>query len=487
MSVDRIGRYKIDDLLGHGSAGIVFVARDPLIERNVAIKRLRAVLCEGEYRERFLREAQVAGRLNHPNIVTVYDVGEDEASGQPYICMEYIQGTTLQETIASGTRFMYSRIAELGATLAGALDYAHRQGVVHRDVKPANIILTAEGDVKITDFGIARLDFAKLTMSGVLLGTPAYMSPEQIQGDPVDGRSDLYSLGAVLFELLTGRPPFAGRSLPELSSSIVEDPPPDPKAGCPGAPEPLCMAVLRCLSKRPEERFQSGSELALALTRLQLGQDDEDELEATMHGTWSIPRREHKGTLDFLDLDREVHIQWGMELLIGREDPCGIRLDDKAVSRKHGIVNLSYDGARFSDLASSNGSTRNGESVEGTIILNDGDVLGIGGVFQLAVKVRECDEVVESVTIFISGNEYLLTQTGALLGSDPRQVDVVLYDGAVAGQHAKIEIVFDTVVISGMGEVHPVIVNSKPAINAALDDGTTLQVGDTRMVWKTNG
>ena len=181
-----------------------------------------------ELRMRFLREARAAGRLSHPNIVTVYDVGEDGAFEDAFIAMEYLEGTTLKDVISGGKRFDARRITQLAVILANALDYAHSQGVVHRDVKPSNIILTRDGDLKITDFGIARLGPSDLTIDGAVIGTPNYMSPEQISGKMVDGRSDLYSLGVILFELVTGQRPFAGDSIPEISLAITTQSVPDP-------------------------------------------------------------------------------------------------------------------------------------------------------------------------------------------------------------------------------------------------------------------
>jgi serine/threonine protein kinase len=191
---ERVGRYAVEELLGRGSMGTVYLAHDPVIDRRVALKVLRPDL-GGEHgeqaRRRFVREARAAGRLSHPNIVTVFDVGEDEEQKLAFIAMDYVEGRTLQAVTASGRRFAFAEAAELVATLARALDYAHRRGVVHRDVKPANVLLSPDGAVKITDFGVARLDTSELTAEGTVLGSPSYMSPEQIRGRPVDGRSSI--------------------------------------------------------------------------------------------------------------------------------------------------------------------------------------------------------------------------------------------------------------------------------------------------------
>lgn len=267
----KLGRYVIERVLGKGAMGVVYLARDPVIGRQVALKTL-AVPAEaeeaGEFRQRFLREAQAAGILNHPGIVTVHDAGVDEASGLSFIAMEFIEGRSLKEIVRSGRPFTYSEVAAVGAALAGALAYAHSKGVVHRDIKPANIIVTTQGLVKITDFGVARLESSNLTTTGQFIGTPNYMSPEQVTGAVVDGRSDLFSLGVVLFELLTGARPFAGGSLSEVAYRIVHEPAPIPsqlRSGLPAAYNPI---VLKLLEKDPERRYQRGEDVAKALEAL---------------------------------------------------------------------------------------------------------------------------------------------------------------------------------------------------------------------------
>lgn len=251
--------------------GVVYVARDPIIGRRVALKTL--VLPEGveeaeEYKARFLREAQAAGILNHPGIVTVYDAGVDEATSLSYIAMELVEGRSLRDLLRQGHRFSYSEVARIGVTLAMALDYAHSKGVVHRDIKPANVLLTDQGQVKITDFGVARVATSNLTTTGQFIGTPNYMSPEQVTGSPVDGRCDLFSLGVVLFELLTGKRPFSGDSLTEVSYKIVHEPAPVPSQLRPGLPPAFNPIVLKLLEKNPENRYQRGMEVARALEAL---------------------------------------------------------------------------------------------------------------------------------------------------------------------------------------------------------------------------
>ncbi len=268
MEPHRLGRYVIERLLGKGAMGVVYLARDPVIGRKVALKTLKApddAEEAEEFRQRFLREAQAAGILNHPGIVTVHDAGVDEATGLSYIAMEFIEGKSLRELMKAGHAFAYSDIARIGAALASALDYAHAKGVVHRDIKPANIIITPQGSAKITDFGIARLESSNITTAGQFIGTPNYMSPEQVTGAKVDGRSDLFSLGVVLFELLTGTRPFVGASLTEVTYKIVHEPAPIPSQLRPGVPPSFNPIILKMLEKNPEQRYTRGAEVARGL------------------------------------------------------------------------------------------------------------------------------------------------------------------------------------------------------------------------------
>src|SRR6185503_4393670 len=230
-----IGRYEILEEIGRGSMGLVYKARDPRIGRIVALKTIAFSFPLGpneeeEFLHRFYHEAQVAGRLNHPHIVTIYDVGEKGAGEDAYIAMEYVTGTNLHDLLAGGGRLPLAQVADVMERLAQALDYAHENGVVHRDIKPANILLTENGQPKILDFGIARLVAGGLTRPGKFFGTPNYMSPEQVIGGEVDGRSDEFSLGVILYQLLTGEKPFVGDSVTAISYQVVNvDPPPPSK------------------------------------------------------------------------------------------------------------------------------------------------------------------------------------------------------------------------------------------------------------------
>jgi serine/threonine-protein kinase len=266
----QAGRYQIVDRIGRGGMATVYKAHDPSIDRPIAIKFLHAALCEDqEYRDRFLREARAAGGLSHPNIVTVYDVGEIE--GRPYMAMELIEGVPLSDLLAKNEPQPIKDVLEIGIQLAQALDYAHSRGVVHRDIKPGNIMrLKGTNTIKVTDFGIAHVNSATMnhTRAGDVIGTPQYMSPEQALGGKIDGRSDLFSVGIVLYQLLTGERPFEADSVVALALKITrEEPVPIDKRRV-GLPAAVRRAVERCLAKQPDKRYQTGRELAESLSRV---------------------------------------------------------------------------------------------------------------------------------------------------------------------------------------------------------------------------
>jgi len=265
----RLGRYVLEREIGRGAMGTVYLGRDTAINRQVAIKAipLAAEFSDGELveaRSRFFREAETAGRLNHPNIVTIYDVGEER--GLAYIAMEYLKGRHLSDFAAPSTLMDARKVLEIVAQAAEALGFAHKQQVVHRDIKPANLMYDAGTNVlKITDFGIARLTGAGNTRTGIVLGTPSFMSPEQLEGRTVTGHSDLFSLGVSLFQLLTGQLPFVADSMTGLMQQIAEAPHPSLRAYRPDLPECVDRVIDRALAKNPESRFDSGGQMAAAL------------------------------------------------------------------------------------------------------------------------------------------------------------------------------------------------------------------------------
>ncbi|HXA19965.1 MAG TPA: serine/threonine-protein kinase [Thermoanaerobaculia bacterium] len=275
----KLGRYEIVRELGKGAMGIVYLAKDPLIGRLVALKTIRPSAHADdedtrEFQARFVREAQAAGILNHPAIVTVHDIGQDEPSGMSFIAMEYVEGQNLKEMLAQGRPLSFEQAADIIAQVAEGLDFAHAKGIVHRDVKPANIILLEGNRAKITDFGIAKITsgVANLTTTGQFLGTPNYMAPEQIKGTPVDGRSDIFSLGICLYECLTHRKPFGGDSLTSISYKIVHEPFPPLQEINPTIPEGYGVVVSQCLEKDPSKRYQRGKDVANALRAVLRGE-----------------------------------------------------------------------------------------------------------------------------------------------------------------------------------------------------------------------
>jgi len=265
----RLGRYKLEREIGRGAMGIVYLGRDTAINRSVAIKAipLASEFSDAELveaRSRFFREAETAGRLNHPNIVTIYDVGEER--GLAYIAMEYLKGRHLSDHTTSNNLLEPRKVLEVIGRTAEALGFAHKQQVVHRDIKPANLMYDASTDIlKITDFGIARLTGAGSTRTGIVLGTPSFMSPEQLEGRNVTGHSDLFSLGVSLFQLLTGQLPFTADSMTGLMQQIAEVPHPPLRAFRPDLPECVEVLIDRALAKNPDERFDTGAQMAAAL------------------------------------------------------------------------------------------------------------------------------------------------------------------------------------------------------------------------------
>ncbi len=272
----RIGRYEVIEELGRGAMGVVYQARDPQIDRLVAIKTIALLTedpdAEQEYRQRFFLEARAAGRLSHPGIVTIFDVGEETDTRSPYIVMEYVAGQPLSKFISSPPKIPARRALRYAQQLAEALDYAHAQGVVHRDMKPANILVGKDAHAKITDFGIAKMNLANITHAGHVVGTPAYMSPEQLEGASVDGRSDLFSLGVILYTMLTGHRPFQGNSAATVSYKVANRDPLPASAFDSAFPAEIDYVIARAMAKDPHARYQTGREMALDLHSILRGQ-----------------------------------------------------------------------------------------------------------------------------------------------------------------------------------------------------------------------
>ncbi|HET7197424.1 MAG TPA: serine/threonine-protein kinase, partial [Burkholderiales bacterium] len=266
-----LGRYRVLDELGRGAMGAVYRAVDPLIEREVALKTLLPDLppeIMAEVRERFLREARSAGRLSHPNIVTVFDVGEQD--GVAYIAMELLEGRSLQQMLRAQARLPAASAADIAAQVADALDHAQQFRIVHRDVKPANVMIAPSGRCKLTDFGIAYVPTSTMTQTGEALGSPRYMSPEQVAGVPVDGRSDIFSLGVVLYEMLVGRNPFERETDTTplaVMHRIAAEPHTPVRQIDPTLPAAFDRILARALAKKPQDRYGRAAEMAAELRR----------------------------------------------------------------------------------------------------------------------------------------------------------------------------------------------------------------------------
>ncbi len=264
----KIGKYEIITILGKGAMGIVYKARDPIINREVAIKTIRFDLVSEESEneeimQRFMREAQAAGKLSHPNIITIYDVGREE--NVTFIVMQMIEGQSLQKVISSGEKLSTPEVIDFMCQVASALDYAHKNGIVHRDMKPGNILLDKERKPYICDFGVARVETSTLTQSGTAVGTPSYMSPEQVMGKKVDKRSDIFSLGCILYEILTGRRPFEAESITTVIYKIINEEPAPLLEVKKGLPLGFEHVITKALAKDPNDRYQSCAEFVADL------------------------------------------------------------------------------------------------------------------------------------------------------------------------------------------------------------------------------
>jgi len=269
----HLGRYQIDAEIGRGAMGLVYLAHDPKIDRPVAIKTIslfsQEIEEEQEFRERFFIEARAAGRLSHPGIVTIFDVGEDPETHEPYIVMEYVPGQPLNKILSGENRKLALGPAlQIAQEVAEALNYAHAQGVVHRDIKPANLLITLDGHPKIADFGIAKLNQGLMTVPGQVLGSPAYMAPEQLSGEATDPRSDLFSLGVILYSMLTGFRPFQGNSAATVSFKVVNQDPLPVTSFDSDLPAALDRLVSRAIAKDPSQRYQTGMEMAQEIQKV---------------------------------------------------------------------------------------------------------------------------------------------------------------------------------------------------------------------------
>ena len=262
--ISQLGRYEIVSELGQGAMGVVYKATDPLIDRVVAIKTITLSLAQedkDDYEARFYQEAKAAGRLSHPNIVTIYDVGR--SGDMAYIAMEFLQGRELRDILNEGQRLPVDQVLDIIVQVALGLAYAHEHGIIHRDVKPSNIMVGRDGQVKITDFGIARMASSAVhTQTGMVLGSPKYMSPEQVMGKLTDQRSDIFSLGVMLYECLTGQTPFSGENVNAIMYQTLNSVPSPPSSLNSAVPDMLNFIIAKALAKNIDDRYQNARDLA---------------------------------------------------------------------------------------------------------------------------------------------------------------------------------------------------------------------------------
>lgn len=326
---EKFGRFRVIDELGRGAMGVVYRAHDDMLQRTVAIKTVALTGSHTErdqHEARFLQEARAAGGLSHPAIVTIYDVGRE--GDMAFIAMELIEGKDLSEAIKE-VSLTPSRSVAIAAATAEGLHYAHERGIVHRDVKPGNIMVLADGRVKIMDFGIARLIQSSVkTQTGVLLGSPQYMAPEQIIGQPLDHRADIFSLGLVLYEMLTGSKPFQGEDIPELTFKVANLPAAPPSHLAPDLPQVIDFIVARALKKRPDERYASAAEMARDLNNAL-----EDVRLAEVAGA-------ERASAETVPNTPEAHALTATEAVTLREEPIELRASPRFDSSE-GLARLA--------------------------------------------------------------------------------------------------------------------------------------------------
>jgi serine/threonine protein kinase len=382
------GRFQIIEERGRGGMAVVYKAYDTILQRTVALKVLQPLLAANEeFTRRFRREAITAANLRHPNIVIIYDVGAHETF--QYIVMEFLEGSTLQHEIQQKGALPCSKAMGILRQLATALDYAHQQGLVHRDIKPANIMIGARDHVTLTDFGLVKAArSSRITGEGAALGTLKYMSPEQAVGKDLDSRSDVYSLGVVVYEMLIGETPFTGATPYQILHNLIYKPPPPLSQRNPKLSQQIEQVVLQALAKEPDKRFATAGEFARALGAMAgLGKDrDVDSSTGPM-------RREIVLVLVATD-GREFLVPRGT-VSVGRDAGNDIILPVKQVSRNHARLQCDQAGCVVTDLGSTNGTFVNGTPIlpRKPQPLRPGDVLGIGPVLLMVTLPLSSDQV----------------------------------------------------------------------------------------------
>ncbi|HEV8631814.1 MAG TPA: protein kinase [Thermoanaerobaculia bacterium] len=378
-----IGRYEVLRELGKGAMGTVYLARDTALERLVALKTFRFAGAETDLedsavnRRRTLREAQRAGVLSHPNVITIFDLVEAESGSSAYIVMEYVEGTGLDARLRQSGPLTLAQAAPLVAQIASALDHLHARGIVHRDVKPGNVLVTEDGRLKITDFGVARTEDPAHTLDSEIYGTPYYMSPEQIQGQPLDGRSDVFSLGVLIYEMLTGRRPFPGTTVAEVAHRIVYEPGAEPTVDGKPLPGAAQEVLAKALAKDPAERFATAGALATAVqqlaegsARLELG--DTTAFPRSRWGTSPPPRRPALPRPPLVLAAALalvlVLVAAGVAYVRWQRGPQRGHADGELQARQIGYVKLVTEGRRLLDTGDPQGAALLFQAAEGLAI-----------------------------------------------------------------------------------------------------------------------
>lgn len=366
----KIGKYKIQCILGKGGMGIVYRALDPDIERDVAIKTIRFdTLTDGTAKDdlmaRFIREARAAGKLAHPNIITVYDVGKEKDI--TYIVMQYIEGQSLQALIDSGKRFSSQEISEIMRPIGDSLDYAHANGIIHRDIKPGNIMIDRSGKPFLADFGVARIETSTMTQAGTTVGTLSYMSPEQIQGQTVDGRADIFALGVILYELLSGKKPFFGDNISTIVYKIVHEEPQRITEVNQDLPRGYELVIKKALAKNPEDRYQTCKEMVADL------ENSEKMLEETLAYETEKARAAPSGAKRKLGLVLALAF-FGMAVLAGGAYLIFFSKSGKPAQLSPGLETLKKEGV--------SPVTRSAGPAPGPAAVNDGGLAKVKQAFE---------------------------------------------------------------------------------------------------------
>ena len=382
------GRFQIIEERGRGGMAVVYKAYDGILQRTVALKVLLPLLAANEeFNQRFHREAITAANLKHPNIVVIYDVGSHEKF--QYIVMEYLEGPTLQQEVRQKGALPFTRVMYIVGQLADALDYAHQQGLVHRDVKPANIIIGTQDHITLTDFGLVKAaSSSKITGEGAAMGTLKYMSPEQAVGKKLDFRSDIYSLGVVVYEMLVSEPPFTGTTPYQTLHELIYEPPPPPSRRNPRVKPEVEQVVLQALAKEPARRFRTSGQFARALAQAA-------GVGAAALSKAKTDALEREVVLRLITSDgREFPVFRG-KVTIGRDTGNDIVIPVQQVSRRHAWIHCDQTGCRVTDTGSTNGTSINGVRIPARQPrpLQSGDVLGIGPASLLVTRASPSGQV----------------------------------------------------------------------------------------------